>query len=208
MIPSLTNLLKFARVRARGRKPSLASQRRQAENPSGTSFGAFYYESLLSAVIQFVNAGSRGSAVADAIQSAHPAKRSSFEDVSKGLTVLLDQAGAGAAARGPRRLEVSVEGDVVVSVRVHLELTLKTGNQVWWFIHFSRGALSPIEFSLYETAAAIAARQSAFHGDCSIVLPRLSLITKVDTSEALRPERVSALAAESEAFDEVWRSGE
>lgn len=207
-IPSLTNLLKFARVRARGRRPSLVSERQQAESSTGRSFGAFYYESLITGVIGFINAGMKGGAIEESIQNVAQVKRSSFEEVARGLGARLDEARPAAAARGPRRLEVVIDNEVTASIRVHLELTEASGMKAWWFVHFTPGALSPVELSLYETAAALVAEASQFHGLCCIVEARRGLVHVVNSTEAKRASRMSALAEESRAYDQIWQSGD
>lgn len=88
-IPSLAHLRDFARARSSGRATHVAADREQVTASSDSKFFAFAYEKFLTAVIDYVNNGCRGSALERAVENSSHKMHASYAAAAQGLTQLL-----------------------------------------------------------------------------------------------------------------------
>jgi hypothetical protein len=203
-IPSLTHLREFVRARASSRTTHVAQDRLQVEAPSENRMFAFAYERFLTAVIDFVGDGNRGSALERAAAGASDRMRHSYEECAKGMTRLLGSLKPSAARRRQRNVVVSAsDGYELASLRLHLVFELQSGT-VAAFMHFPAQPLAEAEIAIVETAVALASAQISADATPAIVFARTGVLRLVDSAAALAPSRVAFLRSGSIAYRRAW----
>lgn len=204
-VPSLSHLRDFTRARSKGRATHVAQDRQQVEAPSENRFFAFAYEKFLTAVLDYIAAGSRGSALHQAVLHANDRMRRSYEAAATGMTAVVAANPVRSARRRQRNtVVVDIDGYEMVSLRLHLELTMRDGQQVYAFMHFPEEALTPLEVAVMETAIALAVRQINPAGVPAVIMVRTGLLRYIDAGDALRPDRIAFLRSESGAYRAEW----
>jgi hypothetical protein len=204
-VPSLTHLRDFANARSRGRTTHVAQDYMQVTAPSDGRIFAFVYEKFISAMIRYIQEGSRGTALQDCVNDASERMRPSYHEAARGVEKLLLTVRVVDAKRQQRnRVVVSGEGLELVSLRTHLILELENGSKVAAHLHFPREPLTPVETSLMETAVALAVEQSPEAATPAIVLVRAGSLRVVDSEAALTSARIGLLETEVAAYREEW----
>jgi len=204
-VPSLTHLRDFTRARSKGRATHVAQDRQQVEAPSENRFFAFAYERFLTAVLEYIANGSRGGALHQAVLRANDRMRRSYEVAAAGMTAVLAAHPVRSARRRQRNTVVAdIDGYEMVSLRLHLELTMRDGRQVYAFMHFPDEALTPLEVAVMDTAIALAVRQVNPTGVPAVIMVRTGILRYVDIDAALHPNRIAFLRSESGAYRAEW----
>jgi hypothetical protein len=204
-VPSLTHLRDFARARAAGRRTHVAQDKAQVNAPANDRFFGFAYERFLSSTIAYVGAGRRSDALERAHETASPRMAASYRAAAKGMGTILDDLDAVAARRRQHNVVVTdpESGDALVSLRLHLLLESTRGQTVAAHLYFSDRALAPAELQVMETAVALAVRQAMPSCSPAIALVRNGALIAV-LDDALSAERIEALRAVSDEYQDAW----
>jgi hypothetical protein len=206
-IPSFNHLRAFVRAKATGRVTRVASDRQQVEAPAEGRVFAFVYEKFITAVLAHIERGSRGSALDDAVRNAPLRMQSSYAQVSQGMKAILREYPAREGIRHQRSTVVSdADGYELVSIRTHVELMLVDGRHLITYLHFPNDALLDAETALMETAVALAVRQTNPSAIPAIAMMKAGKLMRVDSVQALTPERVAFLRAASTAYRAEWET--
>lgn len=202
--PSISHLREFSRSRTAGRTTHVAQDRRQVSAARGDQFFAFAYEKFITSVIEYVNNGSRGNAMARAAASASPRMRPSYEAARNGMELLLREVDVVSAKRRQRNVVAADDSLALVSLRLHLILNLPGQRQIAAHMYFSEKTLTPAELDVLDTAVALAARAVEPGAIPAIVMARRGSLRIVDSRIALSPARIDFLRRESLAYREEW----
>ena len=204
-IPSLAHLREFSRARNSGRATHVAADRQQVTAARDSKFFAFTYEKFLTAVIDYVNHGCRGSELERAVENAPARMRASYESAAKGIAHLFEELQPIAARRRQKNIvAVDDNGDDLVSLRVHLLLELANGGQAAALIYFSERRLAPVEMALMETATALAVSQLDPALIPALLVARTGELRFIDSREATSPDRIAFLHEEAAAYRQEW----
>jgi hypothetical protein len=202
--PSITHLREFSRSRHAGRPTHVAQDRRQVSAPKGDQYFAFAYEKFITSVIEYVDNGCRGNAMARAAASVSPRMRPSYEAVGSGMELLLRSHSVASARRRQRNVLVGDESLAIVSLRLHLILSQPNGLEIAAHIYFSEKALTPTELGVLDTAVALAAQEAAPGAVPAIIMARAGTLRIIDTRVALSAGQIEFLRQESLSYREEW----
>jgi hypothetical protein len=205
--PSISHLREFSNSRVSGRPTHVAQDRRQVTAPTDARFFAFAYEKFITAMIEYIANGSRGNALARAVESSPPRMRASYEAARGGIEHLMPQLDALSAKRRQRNVIVTADDDfALVSLRIHLMIDLPGRVRLGAFLYFSEKALSAAELRVMDTAVAIAVRGIDESATPVIIMVRTGSLRYIDVEAALEPRRLDFLRGESLAYRAEWQA--
>ncbi|MBM3715838.1 MAG: hypothetical protein FJW64_08925 [Actinobacteria bacterium] len=204
-VPPLTHLRNFTRARSKGRATLVAADRQQVEAPSENRVFAFAYQRFLTALLDYMDNGSRGSALDQAVLRASDRMRRRYDIAATGMKAILAAHPVRSARRQQRNTVVlDLDGYEMVSRRLQVEVSMRDGRQVYAFMHFPHGALTPLEVLLMDTAIALAVRQVNPAGIPAVIMVRTGILRYINVDDALHPDRVGFLRSESGAYRAEW----
>ncbi len=203
--PSLSHLRDFVRARSRGRPTHVARDREQVADTSSDQFYAFAYEKFISAVLQYVSDGRRGSALERAVSAAGARMQASYQAAARGVATVLESFPAVDAHRQQRNVvALGRSGERLVSLRTHIVFEMSDGAQIATHLYFSESRLTEAEIAIVETAIALAAAQAAIPFVPALMMVRSGVLHIIDIEVALTVDRVSFLEQEAAAYLDEW----
>lgn len=203
--PSLTHLRAFTNSRTKGRPTHVAQDRRQVTAPSSDRIFAFAYERFLTGVIEDINNDFTSRAMERAVAAAPDRMRQSYRAAAEGMARLLSELETQAARRRQRNVVVvDADGLELVSLRIHLIVSMRDGSRIGALLYFSEKALTPTELTLMDTAVALAVRQIDAETIPAIIMVRTGTIHLIDVDAATESDRVRFLRGESLAYRSEW----
>lgn len=203
-VPSLAHLRDFARARSKGRPTHVASDRLQVAAPKDDRFFAFAYEKFLSRVVDYVEAGNRGGALARAVAESNDRMRPSYTACAKGMTAILHAERPESIVRRTRSTVVlDPDGVELLSARLHLFLETPAGRR-GCYLYFSDKPLTEVENRVLETAVGLAVRQVDPSAVPTILMVRAGQVRTINVFEVLAPDRIAFLRNESIAYRAEW----
>lgn len=205
-VPSLTHLATFAKARSRSRATHVARDREQVTAPRENRFFGFAYEKFITATIAYVADGCRGPALRRAVEGASDRMRSSYEAAAAGIAKALGAIQPAMATRRQHSIVVVDPRDQLelVSLRVHLRLTMTDGACSYAFLYFPAARLAEVEEAVIETAVGLSVRQIDPTASALIINVRQGNVRTIDFETALDEQRLDFLRRESVSYRAEW----